>query len=193
MTLQDIPILVINLPSRPDRLELIGKELAGLSYIIMPGVPNTNPMVGIAEAHLNCIQKAKASGWPHVLIVEDDLDLRPGAVYYLNEALQNLPDDWDILLGGVYEANEVRPFNTHWNTIGEFCGLHFYILKQKAYEKALQYDGRLHIDRWMNYHGKRMNAFITKKYFAIQRDGYSDNSKSFTNYNDIHLKKAKLL
>lgn len=193
MNLQDIPKLVINLSSRPDRLEQAKKELTSFEFTVIPGIKHDNPMLGIGEAHLNCIRHAQAQGWPNVMIIEDDIQFRPGYQSYMNEALEVLPADWDVLLGGVYEANKLEPLNAYWDRIGEFCGLHFYIVNQSAYDTILQYDGKLHIDRWMNYAGKRLKAYVTRKYFAIQRDGYSDNSKSITNYNDLYIKKHKLL
>lgn len=193
MLLSQIPKLVINLESRPDRLELARKELDGMGAYIMPGFIEKDPMIGIAKAHLNCIAHAKEKDWPVVLIMEDDVMLRPKCKEYLDEALKHLPDNWELLLGGVYEENKLQQYNEYWDSIGEFCGLHFYIVNKSAYEKILEYNYNLHIDRWMNYNGKRLNAYLTKKYVATQRDGYSDNVKANTSYNELLLKKKKLL
>jgi GR25 family glycosyltransferase involved in LPS biosynthesis len=193
MNLQDIPKLVINLESRPDRLTLVKKELQDWNAYVIPGVPDKNPMLGIARAHLNCVQHAKDKGWSEVLIMEDDVQLRPGCSQYLEQAFECLPPDWEILLGGAYEANNLKYFNAFWDSVGEFCGLHFYIVRQSAYDKILEYDNKIHIDRWINYNGKRLKAYITNKYVAIQRDGFSDNVKAQTYYNDLILNKRKLL
>lgn len=192
MNLDVIPKLVINLESRPDRLTQVKKELSGWNAYVMPGILHPNPMIGIAKAHLNCIQYAKDKGWDSVLIMEDDVLLGKGCAEFLNEALKFTPKDWDILLGGVYEENQVTSFNEWWDKSGEFCGLHFYIVNSKAYNKILEYDYKIHIDRWINYRGQRLNTYITKKYIAIQRDGYSNNVNANTTYND-KLNQSKLL
>lgn len=193
MTLNTLPKLVINLESRPDRLAQVKKDLHPYSAFVMPGIVDKDPMTGIAMAHLNCIRLAKEKRWDQVIIMEDDVCFRLGAWDYLRDALQAAPQDWEILLSGVYEENGIEQVNGFWDKIGEFCGLHFYIVHSRAYNKILTYDGRLHIDRWMNHRGTRLKAYQTRRYATYQRDGYSDNSRSHTNYNDLHLKKKKLL
>lgn len=198
MNLQDIPKLVINLEKRTDRRDAFIKHwkesVPEWGHVnLMPGVLDDDPMIGIASAHLQCVKFAMDRKWPNVMIMEDDVSFRPRCTAYLDEAVKVLPDCWDILLGGVYEANNLQPFNSHWDRIDEFCGLHFYILSASAYDKVLAYDKRFHIDRWMNMGGKRLNSFVTNKYVAIQRDGFSDNVKANTNYNDLLLNKKKLL
>lgn len=176
--------LVINLPSRTDRLIQVTKELEGIDFTIVNGVEHTNPMLGIAQAHLNCIHIAKQREWDKVLILEDDVVLRKGALEYLNRALDKTPEDWNVLLGGLYECRKFTPTNEYWDKVGEFCGLHFYIVNANYYDKILEYDGVHHIDRWMNHKGTRGNCYVTKKFIATQRDGFSDNVKKRVDYSD---------
>jgi hypothetical protein len=124
--------------------------------------------------------------------MEDDVVLRPGAFEYLDHAINFAPEGWDILLGGVYESELLTPINEYWNKTGEFCGLHFYIVAERAYEKILKYNGKHHIDRWMNHKGKGLNCYVTKKFIATQRDGFSDNVRKVKSYSD-NLKRFQLL
>lgn len=185
MNLRNIYKLVISLPHRTDRLNLVQKELDGWEFEIIPGVVMDNPIYGIAQAHLNCIRRAKELKHNCILIMEDDIVLRNGAKDHLNTSLENLPKDWDILLGGVYENKNLRPFNDHWDQVGEFCGLHFYIVNEKAYDAILAYDfsKNQHIDRWMNKENN-LKCYVLKKFIATQRHGYSDNVKMEVDYSD---------
>ncbi len=191
MDLESLNKFVINLPSRTDRLEQVKKELAGWNYVVVPGIKKESVMAGIGQAHLCCIANAKFLGLPYVLIMEDDLVLRKGIETYLNEALNNLPEDWDLLLGGAYQIKSFKSYNDHWDELGEFCGLHFYIVNEKAYDKILTYDGQQHIDRWMKKCAN-LNCYVTKKFVATQRPGVSDNVKSYQDYSHL-IKKHKLL
>jgi glycosyl transferase, family 25 len=195
MLLNDIPKLVINLPQRTDRLELFKQELIHInSHVqIINGIEHQNPMVGIGQAHINCILIAKQNEWDNVIIMEDDCIFqgKEKTLEYINNCLLNAPNDWDILLGGVYYSKKRSPFNDYWERIGEFCGLHFYIVNSKAYDKILEYDFTQHIDRWLN-HNNRLNCFVAKKFFATQRDGFSDNTKKKEDYSRL-LKKYELL
>lgn len=188
MKLNDIPKLVINLPHRADRLELLKKELIHINanVQIINGIEHNNPMFGIGQAHINCILIAKQMEYEHVIIMEDDciFQAQDKTLYYINKCLLNAPNDWDILLGGVYYSKQRSEYNDYWQRIGEFCGLHFYIVNSKAYDKILEYDFKHHIDRWLNQNN-RLNCFVAKKFFATQRDGFSDNTKKVENYKQL--------
>lgn len=192
MNLSDIPKIVINLPERKDRLAHIKKELSGWEYQLMPGVVDKDPKVGIAQAHMNCILLARQSEWDNVLIIEDDMVLRKGAHEYFNKALNTLPENWDILLGGLYNCKYQIPVNEYWNRTGEFCGAHFYIANHTSYDRILSCSPRQHIDRWINQGGNKLNCFVTKKFVATQLNGFSDNIKRNVDYSK-ELKKFELL
>jgi len=195
--LQSINKCIINLPERTDRLEQIKGELPYLfkdtRFHLVPGVRNINPMLGIAEAHLSCILKAKINGWDKVLIMEDDcyFQAKEKTLAYLKNALNHVPEDWDVLLGGIYESNGITKIDQYWNKTKEFCGLHFYIVNSKVYDRFLTYTGNYHIDRWVNMNGD-LNCYVTAKFVALQRDGFSDNVKQRVNYLD-RLKRFEIL
>jgi glycosyl transferase, family 25 len=188
--------LVINLPDRKDRLESFKKELVYLpcsNLQVIPGVVHQNPMIGIAQAHINAILIAKQNGWEQVLIMEDDVCFKgkEKTYDYVINCLENIPENWDILLGGIYFCKKLEKENEYWSKVGEFCALHFYIVNSKAYDKILEYNFKQHIDRWMNQKDG-LNCYVANKFFATQRNGFSDNTKLKTDY-DILLKKFKLL
>lgn len=166
-------------------------ELKDWEYTIVNGVLSDSPMKGIGQAHVNCIMLAKQNEWDQVLIMEDDVQLRQGANEFITKAFQNLPPDWDILLGGLYHG-KVAPYNEYWNKTGEFCGLHFYIVNKRVYDEILKYDGQNHIDRWMNKGGGKLKCYVTSRFIATQRNGFSDNVCKVVDYSD-KLSRYKLL
>lgn len=196
MNFTELNKLVINLPERKERLEAFKKELIYLpcsNLQVMNGVKHQEPMLGIAQAHINAILLAQQKEWDSVLIMEDDVQFqgKEQTFDYVLNCLDNAPDDWDVLLGGIYFHKKLEKVNEYWSRVGEFCGLHFYIVNSKAYDKIIRYEGKQHIDRWMNQKGG-LNCYVANKFFATQRNGYSDNTKTKNDY-DILLKKYKLL
>lgn len=187
---------VINLPERSQRLIEFKEEL---KYIgspkleVIPGVKLHPVHRGIGQAHLNCIKYAKNNDLEYVLIMEDDcyFPAKEKTLKYFMESFNNAPPNWDVLLGGVYYSENIRPFNEHWNKIGEFCGLHFYIVNKKAYDVILGYDFYQHIDRWMNQKN-RLNCYVANKFFALQKSGFSDNTGQNENYTHL-LHKCSIL
>jgi glycosyl transferase family 25 len=185
------------LPSRTDRLKSFVEQIKYLDSYAQKvnGVEHDKPMLGIAQAHINSILIAKQNEWPEVLIMEDDVvfQAKEKTLPYLNEALKNLPEDWDVLLGGVYETRHLTKTNEYWSRTGEFCGLHFYIVNSKAYDKVIEgYDERTHFDRWVNKGGKKLNCYVTNKFIATQSNGMSDNVKKVVDYSD-RIKRFSLL
>ena len=196
MDIQSIQKFVINLPERGDRLEQLEEELTCLfyepSYILMNGVKRPLVHEGIAEAHIQCVRMAKALNLPYCMIIEDDLlfQAKEKTIEYVTNAFRHVPEDWDILLSGIYDGHPVK-VNEYWSKVKKFCGLHLYVVNAKFYDKFLSYEGGWHIDQWLNHKGDN-NVYVTNKFFAIQRNGYSDNVKKNVNYNDL-LKNYKIL
>lgn len=187
---------LINLPDRRDRLITSAQEIHKYfnddNLTLMDGIKHPHPFVGIAEAHLNCIKKAKYEKWDKVLIMEDDVVFqgKEKTLPYFEKCLENRPEDWDVLLGGVYDGSLYKE-NEYWNRVGKFCGLHFYIVNEKAYDTLLKYDHSYQYDVWMNYH-LQLNCFVTSKFIATQQNGFSDNVGKEVNYDKL-LKERELL
>jgi GR25 family glycosyltransferase involved in LPS biosynthesis len=193
--METLKSLVINLPQRVDRLKEFREEIKwlGLNPLVIDGVIDRPALKGIGTAHTNCIRLAQERDWDKVLIMEDDVVFqgKQKTIPYFNECLNNLPSDWDILLGGAYNKLKLIPHNKHWEQVVNFCGLHFYIVNSSCYEKLLTYNGSEHFDKWLCKQNLRI--FVTSKFIAHQRDGYSDNAGTVTNYNQEHLNQSKLL
>lgn len=190
---------MINLPERTDRLATFQQEAASLfgnrPVLIQPGIKDANTWHGIAKAHMACINTAKQAGWDNVLIMEDDLYIpakgKDMLKLYIDAAFSKLPDEWDILLGGVYHARTLDKHNKYWYKVSEFCALHFYIVNASCYDKLLNWDKTNHYDRWVSK--QNLKCFVPSRFFAIQYDGYSDNVAKVTDYNSTCLNKFNIL
>lgn len=200
INIDTVPVCVINLPERTERLARTEQELHNFysdtnikdGYYLIPGVKHRNSYTGIATAHLKAIQMAKDNNWEFVVVCEDDIHFQSKhSKSYAIEAFKQVPEDFDILLAGIYTTTGLVSKNNIWNKTGEFSGTHFYVVHNKAYDKILSFDKLQHIDRWFGRQ-KDLNCYVTKEFFAIQYDGFSDNAGMEREYYHL-LAKFKLL
>jgi GR25 family glycosyltransferase involved in LPS biosynthesis len=181
--------ILINLPKRTERLEHSRKELTKFfgefKTVVSNAVSNLeNTTLAIRESHKNCIRYANETEQKNILIIEDDICLRENSKPYFDELLENLPSDFDVLIFGCYSGKVIDTDDKYWNKIQKFAGCHFYIVNERAYQTIIDYNGTEPID---HYIGKNLNVYISKKHFAYQLDGWSDNAKCVTKYNQTNL------
>jgi GR25 family glycosyltransferase involved in LPS biosynthesis len=182
--------ILINLPKRTERRAESEKNIKTffnndneriyLSY----GVELENTTHGVREAHKNAVRVAIANEEKSALIFEDDILFRDGALDYFNTLMKNLPDDYDVILFGIYSGQIFKTENLYFDKVNKFSGLQMYLVNERAYEKILSYSGGQPIDHWI---GLNLNCYISKKHFSYQKDGYSDNAKTVTKYNETVL------
>lgn len=197
LDLNNIEICVINLPNRTERLERTKNEIAKFwgenkNINIIPGVVMQHSYQGIATAHMNAIQYAKDKGLEQICILEDDVWFQSEkSKEYADNCFNNVPDDYNILLGGIYSGTTNVSDNVYWNIPKNYCALHFYIVRNTVYDKLLSFQKNSHIDRWIAINIEKV--YVSKEFFAIQYDGFSDNVKQQTNYNSTRLKSYPVL
>jgi hypothetical protein len=176
-------IIYINLPNRPDRnIDILNQFL----LIDMPhfrridGIPNTSGSIhdGFNKAQRNALESAKGNA----VIFEDDAIFDD--MYHLDEALNELPDDWDILYFG---GNVVGTDLCSW-PVPEFVSTHLRRVTQCWTTHAIGYSekGRKYIlDNWdlstgqmyddfLRCNLEKMQAFIICPMICDQKKGYSD-------------------
>ena len=188
MNLDNIPKYVINLPHRTDRLgsfvREVHKTFENKNFILVDGVIKETPKAGIWQAFKNCILDAKNKNYSEVLIMEDDILFRDRTYEYANLCLSNLPEEWDILLGGAYSAKKQIEYNTYWNKIIEFTGGHCMIISSKIFDEILSMEERVHVDRTLG-RNNAFNCYIVKKLFVIQAVGFSDKNNKNVDYTEL--------
>ena len=113
-SLEDIKhIFYINLEHRIDRKLHVENELSKIgltNFIRFNAIKMPNGALGCSMSHLKCIQLAKENEWPHVLIVEDDIEFLDQNTFInqANKFLQTI-DKWDVLL---LAGNNILPYKT---------------------------------------------------------------------------------
>lgn len=123
-----------------------------------------------------------ASGQPVGLLLEDDVLFQ--ALEHLQEALSELPEDWDVLyLGanitegvtGIRERPPVRHSKHLWR-VGAAWTSHCIAYTRNAAQKVISaYDGISMYDAWLSDTILPISkAFIISPMVAFQRPGFSD-------------------
>jgi len=111
-----IPVVIINLPHRADRLEHIRKEWP--DALVMPGVIHEMPHTGCGLAHIGAIRKGLESS-PVCLVLEDDAQLVVPRTE-VEEFVRTLtPGGWDVISLGTQHDN-TDPEARHVSTL-KFC------------------------------------------------------------------------
>ncbi len=154
-----------------------------------------HPIRGIVRSHKKIVQTAKDVGNGSVLIAEDDLNFLCQGAYstFLNLSRQ-LPDDWNLFLGGFYDANPVSITDQIAKLEGKLSGLHFYLINQNFYDTFLNADENYNLDYWLSApEFGNCVAYATYPMLCIQNDGYSYNIGAHTKYNEGLRARYKLI
>lgn len=144
---------------------------------IWEGVHDTTSIAkSINLSHKQIVQSAKDCGYNAVTIVEDDFKAtHPNS---LNFYQKNMPQDYDIYLGGIY-VGDILPDNI----VKEFSALHFYTVHSRFYDTFLSLSDDGHIDRLLGGLGKYV---VCNPMPFIQHNGiYSSNSQKIEDYTTL--------
>jgi len=200
--LEDIKhIFYINLEHRLDRKQHVEAELTKIGlqgYTRFNAIKMENGALGCSMSHLKCLQMAKENGWPHVLIVEDDILFLEKDVFIkqINNFFKNHIDDWDTLL---ISGNNIMPYELIDDTCVKIFGCQTttgYLVKSHYYDNVIQ-NFKMGINYLLRQPEMRFLYAIDKFWFAlqkvdkwmlltpltvVQREDYSDIEKRKTNY-----------
>jgi len=96
MKFNELPKFVVNLETRPDRLEDIKFELdyLGWDFELFKAV-NRNSYMGCTLSHLGIINIAKERGYKRVMVIEDDCDVMPYAKTFIEDLEKQIQDFFD--------------------------------------------------------------------------------------------------
>lgn len=211
-SLQDIKhIFYINLEHRVDRKQHVEAELTkvGLTnYTRFNAIKMANGALGCSMSHLKCIQTAKENGWPHVLIVEDDIQfLEPDTFIKQTDKFFKTIDSWDILL---LAGNNVLPYKTIDNNDScvKISGCQTttgYLISSHYYDKLIM-NYKMGITLLNRYPEHRKIYAIDKFWFilqqidkwylltpltVVQREDFSDIEQRNINYQKMMTKLDK--
>ncbi len=214
-SLEDIKhIFYINLEHRVDRKQHVEAELTKIGlqgYARFNAIKMENGALGCSMSHLKCLQMAKENGWPHVLIVEDDILFLDKDVFIkqINNFFKNHVDDWDTLL---ISGNNIPPYKRLDDTCVKVTTCQTttgYLVKSHYYDKLIQnikmgivyltrrpqQDHLYAIDKFWFTLQRADNWLLLTPLTVVQREDYSDIQKRKTNFikGMIDLDKTNLI
>jgi len=189
----------INLASRPDRKQHIETQMQCLGIPIerFNAIKLPNGALGCSMSHLKCLEMAKKEEWPHLLIVEDDIQfLKPELFKRQLSKFLSTHKSWDVILVG---GNNVPPYQpiddtcikvgSCQTTTGYLVNGHYFdtlIANYREGIKKLIENPSQHvlyaIDKFWFQLQKRDNWYLIIPLSVTQREDYSDIEKRATNY-----------
>ena len=211
-----IPIkhaLYINLESRADRRAHVEAQLAslkhsanGLSTLVAERFNAikhaTSGAIGCSMSHLRCIQLAKARGWDHVLVCEDDVLFTnvPLFLTQLTKFMATVPQ-WDVVLLAGNNVPPYRVVNSACVQVGSCQTTTAYIVRAHYYDALIANyraginllmrspEQKFHyaIDRYWFELQRRDRWFLITPLSVVQREDYSDIEQRVTNYGHLML------
>lgn len=204
---------VINLASAKDRMRKMHAQLVahGLPYTRVEGVPGakhrddprvsplcratcTDGMIGCALSHIRVWEEVAEQGLRAALIFEDDAALVPGFSAKLERCMQDLPEDWDILLGGcvgmchknktytnpiiyilspglrMLSGNTSRSKTSHIFSPEFFLGLHCYVISARGARALLRHFKTVHNHIDFQMSTSRLSVLACHPPLAFQND-----------------------
>lgn len=185
----------INLYNRTDKWQSASKQFAaeGLNVERFNAIqgnqfvtkyPAKPGNCGCNLSHYLIIQSALIMGFKAILIFEDDVLLTKEFVNKVNVCLQDLPEDWDmIMLGGSNVKKPIPVTENIYRVKKSFCS-HAYIMRNTLFELSLK---RLKpfdqpFDCVFTEFQQSHNVYITNPQLAGQIPGYSDIEEKVMSY-----------
>ena len=133
------------------------KEYSFESPVIIP----KNGTLGVSKAHRNIVKKYYDS--EEITIFEDDIvftSKKSWKKYW--KWKEELPEDWDVYLGGYYTFTKRLDVTENLDRIGGFfTGLHWYTIRKPFYDRFLEHSAKSsekNIDRYIGYTGAKVYA-----------------------------------
>jgi hypothetical protein len=189
----------INLDDRVDRQIHMNNELTkfGLNdfvkrYSAIKADVKTpqNCMIASGTSHRNIIQYAYENDIENILILEDDVFFKDGAMELIEKSLESLSklDNWDLyyISANVFD-NPLKLVSDNLMIIdGCYC-VHAYAVHKRAYEKILKYDPNIDppIDAWLTQN--HFSKYGGYPLLASQIDSVSDNIGGYIGYDQIFI------
>jgi hypothetical protein len=202
MKLEDIKAYCIHLSKRTDREENMYKELDYFvpnQYIILEAEKHPIGKIGVSRSFKKAIREAKKNNLEQVLIFEDDVRFTSkSSREAFQRAMESLPDDWDILLGGIYADTNLFDYNDCMKKVESFSALHCVLMRDTVYDKILEHKEddhkTIHLDTYLGEFSKNgtLNIYVAYPMIAIQYEGKSNTVNKVVDYSN-YLKKYDIL
>ena len=194
-------VLYINLSHRKDRRDHIEQQLVrwGVSYERFNAVHHMLGHIGCTQSHIRCLELAIEREWDHVCIVEDDMYIVDVPLFRqtLSTFLAS-STPWDVLLLGgnvgppYIKVSGARRVMNAQTTTAYVVQKHYYATLLDNFKRGLQLCLSYHLSQYrIDMYWKRLQRndqwYILDPLTVIQKDGYSDIEKVYTNYQSMML------
>lgn len=159
-----------------DHLTLRDVPFSIWDAIMLPG----DTVASINASHKQIVKWAKESRQVSVVIAEDDVffPVQDGWEYFLSKE----PGVYDLYLAGVYSTTHDTNCDRTYRYTFDPVGLHCYMIHERYYDKFLSVPDDAHID---TAQGKQGQFKVCYPMAAIQRPGFSANSRQQVDYNTL--------
>lgn len=183
---------VINLDSRPDRLELFKENKFPFEVERVPGVVASCGQDGCTEAHLSVLRKKHE--FPFIVFEDDCKMIEPWETVEL--ALSQLPQAWDGLWLGASISKWLKRYSDNLYRLNRGYTLHAVIYNsQKMIDYILENHNTpsgTHLDVFYRYHiFEQYACFITFPMCATQRAGVNNITGEYVDYEEYMLRLFK--
>lgn len=188
-------VLCINLKERADRrketIEEVGQYDIEFNFFEASGPVQSERLLpgecGAFKSHRNAILYARQKRHSQVLILEDDVELCPDFNTKFSEAINKVPDDWDMIYFGGNHESEPELLGDGLLKCSQTFAIHCIGVRWSAYEPILQmcraYDMLVPIDYlYAELHRNSLNVYAFSPALAFQRVGYSDIQQEVVDY-----------
>lgn len=192
----------INLEHRKDRKEHVEKELLkiGMNGTRFNAIQMTNGAIGCSMSHLKLLQNAKANGDTHIMIVEDDITFTNPSLFVnqLNTFLQT-HDKWDMILLAGNNISTYTPIDSTCVKVKKCQTTTGYIVNGHYLDKLIN-NVKIGLTYLLNNPSNKSDYAIDRYWFklqevdnwyliipltVVQKEGYSDIEKRFTDYKNL--------
>lgn len=183
-------IWVLNLPEREDRWWKFQEINSGLSENFIVNVFHSHKgedvVLSIFNSFVNCLGKAFETQ-ETVIVMEDDGYVVPGGIEKLKNAFENLPDDWDVLIGNHYFFGEMNILNEHLaKPTGLASTLNFAVYRNTILPKIkenlhLRREDRLDFDHFITHPLVPINNYTIWPMISREYVSFSDHKNQVAN------------
>lgn len=178
-------IVVINLDSRPDRLEAFDEQAKkfGIKYERFPAVianpPSLPPTWACKESHKRVIKKALQDKVKRLFVFEDDALFDAKFDTKFVQFYKELPEDWDMLYLGAWHLSS-KPYKKGIVQMVKSYSAHAYGINEHYLQEAfLQVYVPKPIDIALSLKHPNIKAYCAKPALVGQTPGYSDIEKEY--------------
>ena len=190
-------VVYINLDLRADRRKHVEGQLARVfpspKVQRFPAIKDDDGARGCSQSHIAVLELAKANGWPHVLVVEDDftwknLDKTPSVL----ESLMKKSYDVIVLCGVFVDCEPDGRLRSCQTATAYLVAAHYYdtLLANfreglRLYETTGDYS-KYALDQFWKVAQRAGQWYIVRPNMGLQMPGFSDIEGKQKNYMSLY-------